>query len=270
MAEYVERKFTAAKLSVALAVAAMLGGLAARDSSAGAAETNSTVRGAEPHLADNSIGTAEIKDHSLLFQDIKAGEVFSRAQVNRTFVKLSQAKEKWLTLNQASDIFAKIGDLASAVDMFVKAEAAFVKIDDANKTFVKIEDAQHQFVNGDGKVMTGFESSTGAPVPVLDVPGMVLAEGLPAVQGNLSTRLTNEGSTPLHFASSFNGGSAGVIAPGKSQAILISGNGGGSTTVQLISEGSPPAVGTLTVGAIPVVGSPTTNFSAQILIGAGL
>jgi hypothetical protein len=266
MAEYVERKFTAAKLSVALAVAAMLGGLAARDSSAGAA---TPAKGPQPHLAEGSITTAEVKDHSLLFQDIKAGEVFSKSQANRQFVKLSQAKEKWLTLNQAADIFAKIGDLASAVDAFIKAENAFVKIDDANKTFVKIDDAQHQFVNGDGKVMTGFEPSTGAAVPVLDVPGLVLAEGLPAVQGNLQTRLTNEGATPLHYAVGGGGGS-GVIAPGKTQAILISGSGGGSITVQLISEGSPPAVGTLTVGAIPAVGTPTTNFSAQILIGAGL
>jgi hypothetical protein len=266
MAEYVERKFTAAKLSVALAVAAMLGGLAARDSSAGAA---TPAKGPQPHLSEGSITTAEVKDHSLLFQDIKAGEVFSKAQANRKFVTHSEATQKWPNLAALSDIFAKIGDL----DAFIKLDAAnktFVKLDDANKTFVKIEDAQHQFVNGDGKVMTGFEpAAAGATVPVLDVPGLVLAEGLPAVQGNLQTRLTNQGTTPLHYAAGGGQGS-GVIAPGKSQAILISGSGGGSITVQLISEGSPPAVGTLTVGAIPAVGTPTTNFSAQILIGAGL
>jgi hypothetical protein len=261
MAEYVERKVTAARLSVALAIAAMLGGLAARDSSAGAA---TPAKGAQPHLAEGSITSAEIKDHSLLFQDIKAGELFSKAQVNRTFLKISDAKSQYLPLNQAADIFAKIGNLAAAFD-------AFLKIEDANKTFLKIEDAKSQFVNGDGKVMTGFEPSTGAAVPVLNVPGMVLAEGLPAVQGNLQTRLTNEGTTNLHYAAgggAAGGGGAGVIPPGKTQTILISGQGGGSVTVQLISEGSPPAVGTLTVGAIPA--GQTTNFSAQILIGAGL
>src|SRR3954451_12882815 len=148
MAEYVERKFTAAKLSVALAVAALLGGVAARDSSAGAAETGPATKGAEPHLANDSIGTAEIKNHSLLFQDIKAGEVFSKAQANRTFLKVSDAKFEFLPLNQAADIFAKIGNLAAALN-------AYVKLDDANKTFVKIDDAKTEFVNGDGKVMTG-------------------------------------------------------------------------------------------------------------------
>ena len=48
---------------------------------------------------------------------------------------------------------------------------------------------------------------------------------------------------------------------------MISGNGGGSVTVQLISEGSPPEIATLTLSAIPDGG--TTNFSGQALLGAG-
>jgi len=261
MAEYVERKYTAAKLSVALAIAAMLGGVAARDSSAGAA---TPAKGAEPHLGEGSITTAQIKNESLLFEDFKPGEIYSKGQANDKFLKQREANQKWLKIKDANNTFIKEVDANNTFIKEVDANNTFIKGEDANKTFVKIEDAQHQFVNGDGKVMTGFEASTGATVPVLNVPGMVLAEGIPAAGAPTQVRLTNQGTTPLHFAAG-GGGGAGVIAPGKTQAILISGNNGGSSTVQLIQEGSPPVIGTLTVSAI--LNGQTTNFSGQILIG---
>jgi hypothetical protein len=256
MAEYVERKFTAAKLSVAFAVAALLGGLAARDQSAGAA---GAPKGPTPHMAPGSITSTEIKNESLLFKDFKSGEVYSDNQVNQKFLKINDAGKLYLKLDQASDIFIKRDE----------ANSTFVKNDDANKTFVKIEDAKKQFINGDGKVVTGFETSTGGAVAgVLEVPGFVRAEGVPASQQvGPRARLTNLGSTPLHYGT---GGGAGVIAPGATQEILISGNqgGGGSLTVQLTSEGATPTVGTLTLTGILISG--TTNFSGQILIGAGV
>lgn len=266
MAEYVERKYTAAKLSVALAIAAILGGLAARDQTADAADA-----GAGPHVAEGSITSAEVKNESLLFKDFRPGEIYSQkvldakflkiSEANKKYLKISVAEKKYLKIAEAVDAFVKVEDLAGAVD-------AFLKIDDANKTFVKIQDAQSQFVNGDGKVMTGFEASTGgATVNVLEIPGFVRAEGVPAGQQvGAQARFTNLGSTPLHYGT---GGGAGVIAPGATQQILISGGqGGGSLTVQFIAEGSPPAVGTLTLSGI-LIGN-ATNFSGQILIGNGL
>jgi hypothetical protein len=215
MAEYAERKLRTAKLSIALAVAAILGGLAARDQTAGASGTE---KGAEPHLAP--ITSADIKNASLLFKDFKSGQVYSQDQV----------------------------------------DAKFIKFKAANNTFVKIEDAKNEFVQGDGSVFTGFEALTGnGSVNVLDVPGIVRAEGVFAAGANSpQARLTNLGTTPLHYASP---AGTGVIAP--TQGILI----GLNQTIQLISESSPPEIATLTVSGIPV--GQTTDFSAQALLGAG-
>jgi hypothetical protein len=241
MAEYAERKLRNAKLSVALAVAAIIGGLAARDQTA---QATGAEKGAEPHLAP--ITTVDIKNASLLFKDFKAGQIYSENQVDHKFVKI----------DDANNTFIKIED----------ANNTFVKQADANNTFVKIEDAKHQFVNGDGSVFTGFESLNGiGSAPILELLGMVRAEGVIAAgQNSIQARLTNLGTTPLHYAT---GGSSGVIAPTQGVLIGLAPNGGGGSTVQLISEGSPPEVATLTLSAIPAGG--TTNFSGQALVGAG-
>ena len=250
MAEYVERKFTAAKLSVALAIAAVIGGLAARDQSAGAADAE---KATSP--GPGSITSSEIKNDSLLYKDFKDNQVYSDNQVAAKFLKINDANAKFLKIDQASDIFIKGED----------ANATFVKNEVANDTFLKIQDAKDQYVEGDGSVLTGFAASTGgATVNVLEVPGFVRTQGLPPGQQGPRARFTNLGSTPLHFAYG-GGGGTGVIAPGASADVNLPGTGGGAATVQLIAEGSPPTIGTLTVSGI-LIGQ-TINFSAQILIG---
>jgi hypothetical protein len=246
MAEYAERKLRNAKLSVALAIAAILGGLAARNQSA---QATGAEKGAEPHLAP--ITSADIKNASLLFKDFKSGQVYSQDQVDAKFIKFKAANNTFVKLADANNTFVKIED----------ANNTFAKVNDVNNTFVKIEDAKHEFVQGDGSVFTGFEALTGnGSVPVLDIPGMVRAEGVFAVgANNPQTRLTNLGTTPLHYASP---AGTGVVPP--TQSILI----GLNQTIQLITEGSPPQIATLTVSGIPA-GGQTTDFSAQALLGAG-
>jgi hypothetical protein len=246
MAEYAERKLRTAKLSVALAIAAIVGGLAARDQSA---QATGAEKGAEPHLTP--LTSADIKNSSLLFKDFKQGQVYSQDQVDAKFIKLKDANNTFVKLNDANNTFVKIED----------ANNTFVKLNDANNTFVKIEDAKHQFVQGDGSVLTGFEALTGnGSVNVLDIPGIVRTDGVFAVgANNPQARLTNLGTTPLHYASP---AGSGVIAP-NTQGVLI----GLNQTIQLISEGSPPEIATLTVSGIPQ--GQTTNFSAQALVGAG-
>jgi hypothetical protein len=241
MAEYAERKLRNAKLSVALAVAAILGGLAARDQTAHATGAE---KGAEPHLAP--LTSADIKNASLLFKDFKAGQIYSDNEVNHKFLKIEDA----------NNTFWKLAD----------ANNTFLKEADANNTFVKIEDAKNQFVQGAGSVFTGFEALNGnGSAPILELLGMVRAEGVIAAgQNAIQARLTNLGTTPLHYAT---GGTAGVIAPTQGVLIGLAPNGGGGSTVQLISEGSPPEIATLTLSAIPAGG--TTNFSGQALVGAG-
>jgi hypothetical protein len=86
MAERVKRRLTAARLSVSLAVAALLGGLAARDNGA-EARAHDAVDGKRAVPA-NSIGSAQVKDHSLLYRDIKMNEVYSIKMVNDRFYKI--------------------------------------------------------------------------------------------------------------------------------------------------------------------------------------
>ena len=259
MAEYVERKYTAAKLSVALAIAAMLGGLAARDGTAGA----TSVRGAEPHLSEGSITTDEIKDGSLLFQDFKAGQVYSQHQSDKKFLGQREANQKWLKIKDANNTFVK----AESLNAYIKLDDAnntFIKGEDANKTFVKIEDAQHEFVNGDGKVMTGFATSNGGATTLLDVAGFIRAEGVPPAVGGApgKVHLTNLGTTNVHYGT---GGGEGVIGPGASADVNLP-QGGGATTMQLVSEAASPTIGTLTVNGF-LAGQTGMTFSAQILIG---
>lgn len=253
MAEYAERKLRTAKLSVALAIAAVLGGLAARDQSA---QATTAEKGAGPQLAKAPITSAEIKNSSLLFKDFKAGQVYSDNEVNHKFLKIDEANATFWKLADANNTFIKIED----------ANNTFIKGDAANSTFLKIEDAKGQYVQGDGSVFTGFEAAAGnGAVTVLDLPGIVRAEGVPPGQQTpAQTRLTNLGTTPLHYAT---GAGGGVIAPTQGVLIGLGGGGGGSATIQLISEGSPPEIATLTVSGI-LIGQ-TTNFSAQALLGAG-
>src|SRR3954466_16098457 len=124
MADYAERKLRNAKLSVALAVAAILGGLAARDQTA---QATGAEKGAQPHLAP--ITSADIKNASLLFKDFKAGQIYSENQVNHKFVKMAEANNTFIKTEDATN--------------------TFVKGVHANNTFVKIEDAKNEFVNGD-------------------------------------------------------------------------------------------------------------------------
>src|SRR4051812_44758017 len=146
MADYAERKLRNAKLSVALAVAAILGGLAARDQTA---QATGAEKGAQPHLAP--LTSADIKNASLLFKDFKAGQIYSENQVNNKFVKMNDANNKFVKIDDANTTFVKIED----------ANNTFIKQADANNTFVKIEDAKNQFVEGDGSVFTGFEALNG-------------------------------------------------------------------------------------------------------------
>jgi hypothetical protein len=251
MAEYAERKLRNAKLSVALAVAAIIGGLAARDQSA---QATGAEKGAEPHLAP--ITSADIKNASLLFKDFKSGQVYSQNQVDAKFIHFKYANNTFIKQADANKTFIKIED----------ANNTFVKQADANNTFVKIEDAKNQFVQGAGSVLTGFEALNGnGSAPILELPAMVRAEGVIAAgQNSIQARLTNLGTTPLHYAT---GGSSGLIAPTQGVLIALAPNGGGGSTIQLISEGSPPEIATLTLSAIPAGG--TTNFSGQALVGAG-
>ena len=158
MAERVRRRLVAARLSASLAAAALLGGLAAGNgrTEALADDLTAGMRVVEP----DSVGTNEVIDHSLLYRDLKRGQVYSQGAVNDRF---------------------------------------YLK-EDVNRLFVKMDDAVNLFVGGRGSVLAGSNVAPGdGSVSVLDVPGLVRLRGVttgrvPAMQ------ITNVGDGPLDFA----------------------------------------------------------------------
>jgi hypothetical protein len=268
MAEYVWKRITAAKLSVSLAIAALVGGFAARDDGVGAIASDRV--GSESSVGPNEItrrandkeGSAlidaltsrHIKNHSLLFQDLKRGEIYSRKNVDVRFQKVNESVQKVTESSYTKQ----------------QVDSSFLKLADAEAQYQKVSEARDLFVEGDGSVFTGFEVATDEPVEILDVPGLVRLDGVPGRdQEGPRVRVTNIGAAALGFAST-EGGDGTIAADGSVSVAL----GGPDTmpvaTVQLVSlaPGSPDAA-TLTLSAIRDAGAAgTTHFIGQALVGA--
>jgi hypothetical protein len=117
MAEQVKRRVNAARIAVAFAAAGVIAGGAA------------TATGARDPIPPNSIGTQEVRNGTLLWKDLKDGEVYSKDQVAEKFLKVDEASDKWLKIDDANE--------------------KFLKIDDANEKFLKIDEAANTYVKGE-------------------------------------------------------------------------------------------------------------------------
>jgi hypothetical protein len=272
-----------AKLSVSLAVAAILAGIAARDRTDALAfdpAASAARHGPQPHLAPGSIGSDEVKDHSLLFQDFKRGEIFSRGQVSDRFVKLDEAAATYLKIADAEQKWLKIDDAAALYLKYDVAAQQYLKIADAatqyakfgdvygkqevDATFLKIDDAHDQFVEGDGSVFTGVGEATDAPVPVLDVPSLVRTVGVPGSgETPPQMQLTNASGARLDYASA---AGQGQLQPGEDLNLPLGIDSAPLGTVQLISQTDPQLVATLTISAITAGQQTGVEFTVQALV----
>jgi hypothetical protein len=240
MAERAKRRLKVAKVSVSVAVAAVLAGLVARDKSP---ETVAyELAGAQPHMVPPTITTGDIKDGTLLYRDFKRGQVYSQKMADNLFMKEKIADRTFYKVQDANDTFLQ------------KADAA--------KTYVKIDDANSRFVNGDGRVFTGAGSSQGALIGLLDLPGLASVQGNHPATGGLDTvRVTNTSGSPIEISPAGSGN--GIIAVDKSVDLTI--NGGTPLTVQMLVP-AVQKIATLTVSSIPAGGG--ADFVAQGLVGA--
>jgi hypothetical protein len=246
VAERAKRRFTAAKLSVSVAVAAALAGLIGRDKSPESIAYQ--LVGAQPHMAPGSITSADVKDGSLLYKDMKRGQIYSLKMTDNLFAKMKTVNRTFLKINQANDVFLQKADAANT----------YLKLDDAHRTYLKIEDANNRFVMGDGSVFTGFgTSSQGILIGLLKLPGLADVNG-----DGRTIQITNTSGSPLEISMP---GSAQTIEPGGMFEVAVGGQGGSSITIQMLVP-AVQKVATLTVSSIVTGGG--TDLAAQALVGA--
>jgi hypothetical protein len=225
---------------VSLAVAAVLGGLVAHDKSAETIAYQLT--GAQPHMVPGSITSVDVKNGSLLYKDFKPGQVLSQKVADSLFMKDKTA----------NNTFLKIDDAAGK----------YLDQQTAGKTYLKIEDANNRFVNGDGSVFTGFGSSNGSPIGLLDIAGIASVQGDHTVGKPDTVHIVNTSGSPLEYAMS---GKTGSIAVGDALDLDVS--NGNSDTIQLLVP-AVQKIATLTVSGIPNAAGGATDFVAQCLVGA--
>src|SRR5438270_566469 len=137
MAAYVKGRFHAARVGATMAILGLLAGLGIKNEARPPTTTVIADPAAAQSPARNSIGSLQIKNHSLLFTDIKMHQVPSYKEFK--FFKTT-FDDKWLKLNPANiayqdKVYDKLG-----------ADATFLKIDSANAAFLKIDDANAKFL----------------------------------------------------------------------------------------------------------------------------
>lgn len=166
MAERAKRRLSVAKLSLSVAVAALIAGFVAQDKNPQSIAYQLT--GAQPHMAPGSITAKDIKPGSLLYGDFKTGQIYSEKQTSRLFEKAQIANNTFL-------------DKTAAANTYLTKDAAggtYLDKADAANTYVKVDEASSHFINGDGKVFTGsVQATTQSPVDLLDIPGIAGIQG---------------------------------------------------------------------------------------------
>jgi hypothetical protein len=252
MAERARRRISAVRTSLIMSVGGVLLGLGI-----GKAGEPPSVEAEQAASKVITINGTNVKDGSLLFKDIKKGQLekrfFTRTAADARFVKLSglsAALDGYLKNDLAAGIFAKIGSsylkdetngifakigssyLKDEVNaIFAKADSTYVKAEadaifaKADSAYVKAE-ADARFVNGDGQVVTGSQEVAGVAELLFSFAGLVSAEAETTDSGKTATvTVRNLSSGPLTLASnvpaSQGGNQGGTVQPGGSLAILI-------------------------------------------------
>jgi hypothetical protein len=250
LAERVKRRLRVTKLSVSVAVAAVIAGFVAQDK--GSSPVTYQLTGGQPHMTPGSITSRDIKQGSLLYSDFKSGQLYSPKETNRLFE----------TQQGANATFVKIDDAANTFLSKDAAGGTYLDKTDAANTYLKIDDASSHFVNGDGSVFTGSAHVASQGVDLLTIPGFVGITASHSATGEPdSVALTNNNSSPLDYSTPTK---AGTIAPGASLPFGL-GASGPSVTIQMLVP-AVQKVATLTISAIG--GANGSDFVAQVLVGS--
>src|SRR6476661_5229366 len=132
MADYVRGRFHAARVGVTMALLGLLAGLGIKNEG-GPPTTIVADPAAAQLLKKNSVGSAQIRNHSLLFTDLKIHQVPSYKEYSK-FTNATYGK--FLKLDAAAQGFLKITDANSTFIKLTDADSRFLKLDDANANFL--------------------------------------------------------------------------------------------------------------------------------------
>jgi hypothetical protein len=257
MAEYVKWRLTKMRAGVTMALFGVLAGLGLRTDEGPAAPIDRAASLTIPkgtHIPTNSIGSAQVKMHSLLLSDMKEHQVASYASL----VKLSQ---KWSDLNAR---LAKFDTELGSFELKTDAVNTFLGKEDTAVNAAKIENVGLDgLVQGHGQVITGNLVPTQSPAPLMSIPGMLTVNGSHDPAANPSIIVVNISGNDLEV----NDGSgqqttlkageslpAVQMADGSTKTFQILISGGGTATTLTISGFADGSVHRLVGQAL--VGSP--------------
>src|SRR3954454_881353 len=268
MAEYVKWRLTRMRTGVTVALFGLLAGLGlrARESEPAAFERAAALTLPKgTRLPANSIGTAQVKMHSLLLSDMKEHQVASYSSSTR----LSKAFHSLDTLfvkmngqvNALSDNRAKVNDALTTFETKDAAASTFLGKDDTAVNAAKVENVGLDgLIQGHGSVLTGEVVPTQTPAPLLDVPGTlsIQASSLPGTEGTITMLNTSSQSILIS-----DGQNSHSVSPGKT--FTDTGFVDGSVrTYQVLANGDGKAV-TLTLSSYGSGGD--QGIVGQALVG---
>jgi hypothetical protein len=273
MADEVRRRFTAARTGVWLAVFGLAAGLGIRIGAAApdAVDFDSSAKTLTIN-GNNKVGSAQVKDHSLLYRDLKSGEVPSikqyklfTAEVQGNFLKLNAGNLVHKGDAYAADIFAKIDARAIKGESYVKGEsdARFVKKGDSVDNALKLDGrGVGDLVQGHANVITGNLTLGSNNGTVMILIGLLTASGqISAGNGQTIVTLTNTSGQTIMVNGDGKAGGASV-PDGKADTFTV---GDGSVTpVQVVTQDGKH-VATLTFSSFGT--GQNKQLLAQALIG---
>ena len=278
MADYVKGRFHAARVGVTMAILGLLAGLGIKNEQQAPTTTIIADPAAAQALAKSSVGSVQIKDHSLLFKDLKIHQVPSY----KDYSKFTRAvNDKWLKLDTANVVHkADVYDKASSDATFLKidsANAGFLKIDSANNTFLKLDGtaqnalkidglAKDQLIQGHGQVITGSTVLGNTDSDVFILIGLLRASAKTAAAGGnaADVTLTNLSSTDTLLVNGDGNQNNSTIAlkPGASDTFSFA--DGSVRTLQVVIQGGTQAI---TVGLSSFTGGVRT-LVGQAVVGS--
>ncbi len=238
MASSIRRRFTAMRAGVTMALFGLLAGLGIE-----AQASLSNPSSSEPHAASASVprsavGSAQIRNHSLLFKDLKVHEVPSYKEYKEFVATIMSS----LTSLDA-------GNLVHKVDVYIKGEAdsTFMHRGDSADNALKLDGlSPSQLVQGHGQVITANLTLGSAGADLFALIGLlrVSASADPA-GGSVNVTLTNTSSRPLMVNG--DGKAAGsTIAAGGTDTFSFA--DGSVRPLQIVGEGGAQVI-TLTLSS---------------------
>jgi hypothetical protein len=213
------------------------------------------------HIPANSIGSAQIKFHSLLLSDYKPRQVASYTSM----VKMKKARgaldEQFIKMN---DTLAKVNDELGTFELRTDAANTFLAKDATAANAAKIEGVGLDgLIQGRGQVFTGGLVPSQTAAPVVSVPGVLTVNGHhdPAANPDISLTNTsggdleiNDGTNPTTTLKAGDTLPAGQMGDGSVRTfqVLVSGGGEAITlTISGFADGSAHRlVGQALIGVI--------------------